>query len=133
MFSSDQADMAKLTGQLSKQFSLRARFLLVACLMLPSLPNAAGPSFSETEDSCKTIKSTGGTVGKDGTATPEDIQAVAALRNSVESSPLYVIPAAAGVAACTVNVNEGVIMLEYRFRNGGRLTVKRDLLGTPSR
>jgi hypothetical protein len=52
---------------------------------------------------------------------------VAALKSSVESGPLYVIPAAAGVAACTASVAEGaIIMLEYRFKDGGRLDVKRD-------
>jgi hypothetical protein len=121
MFSSDQADMGKLTGQLSKQFSVRARFLLVACLVLPSLPNAAEPSSAKVADSCNGINSSGGT------ATTEEIQTIRALRSAVESGPLYVIPAAAGVAACTVSVDEGAIILEYRFRNGGRLTVKRDL------
>jgi hypothetical protein len=32
----------------------------------------------------------------------------------------------AGIAACTVSVDEGAIMLEYRFKDGGRLNVKRD-------
>jgi hypothetical protein len=41
-------------------------------------------------------------------------------------SPLYTIPATAGVAACSINVESGVITLEYRFKEGGRLHVKRD-------
>ncbi len=59
--------------------------------------------------------------------TPEEAGTLAALRRNVESGPLYTIPAAAGVSACSVGVKSGVITLEYQFKDGGRLHVKRDL------
>ena len=51
---------------------------------------------------------------------------MATLRSNVEGGPLYTIPATGGVAACSVNVESGVITLEYQFKDGGRLHVKRD-------
>lgn len=50
-----------------------------------------------------------------------------ALRRSVENGPLFTIPAAAaGVASCHVRHDSSVIELEYRFKDGGWLHVKRD-------
>jgi hypothetical protein len=49
------------------------------------------------------------------------------LRRSVEKGPLYTVPAAAaGVASCHVRYDSAVIELEYRFKDGGWLHVKRD-------
>ncbi len=57
---------------------------------------------------------------------PRDAGTISALRGNVERGPLYTIPAAAGIAACGVSVESGAITLEYRFKEGRRLHVKRD-------
>ena len=104
--------------QLVKRFSIWSGIFLVACSAPPlSSQNAAPPPSLTATDLCKVA---------DGTATPQDVSTIAALRSNVERGPLYTIPAAAGVVACSVNVESGVITLEYRFKEGGRLHVKRD-------
>ena len=58
---------------------------------------------------------------------PPDVEGVAALRRGVEMGPLYTTQATrAGVAGCRISRESGVIALEYRFRDGGWLRVKRD-------
>ena len=96
--------------QLAKRVLIWGGILLAACSTLPS------PSSGLT-DLCKFT---------DGTATPRDVSTITALRSNVESGPLYTIPAAAGVAACGISVESGVITLEYQFKDGGQLHVKRD-------
>ena len=90
--------------------------LLAAC----SVPPAPGqtPAPPSTLVAC---------VGADAAATPNDVSALADLRRSVEAGPLY----AAGVTAsalvmCRVRLESGVMALEYEFRDGGWLHVKRD-------
>lgn len=48
------------------------------------------------------------------------------MRRGVESEKLFAVPAVAGVASCTVQYAAGATQLEYRFKNGGWLTAKRD-------
>lgn len=103
-------------------FSISGCVLLSACLISPWGSIAATPS-PDAAGPCKAVNRTG---EPNGPGTAQEVQAVAALKSSVESGPLYVIPASAGVAACTVSVDEGAIMLEYRFKDGGWLNVKRD-------
>lgn len=105
--------------QLAKQFLILSGIMLVACSALPlSSQNMAPlPLPLAVTDSCKVA---------DGTPTAQEAGTISALRSNVESGPLYTIPAAAGVSACSINVGQGVITLEYRFKDGGRLHVKRD-------
>ena len=64
----------------------------------------------------------------EGTPSPGDAASALALQRSVETSPLYTIPASTeGVAACRIRYQpDGVLGLEYRFRGGGSLHVTRD-------
>src|SRR3989442_3033301 len=58
---------------------------------------------------------------------PKDAVTIASLRRTVEMGPLYTIPATrSGVASCRIGYEEGVITLEYTFRDDGWLRVKRD-------
>lgn len=100
-----------------RQFSIWVCVLLAACSATPPQgQNAAAPTLAAT-DLCKI---------QGGALTLQESAAVAVLRSNVESGLLYTIPAAAGVSACGISVKSGVIMLEYRFKDGGRLHVKRD-------
>ena len=104
--------------QLAKRVSIWGGILLAACSALPpSGQNATLPPSLVATDLCKIA---------DGTATLQDVKTINALRGNVERGPLYTIPAAAGVAACGISVESGAIMLEYQFRDGGQLHVKRD-------
>jgi hypothetical protein len=61
------------------------------------------------------------------TITPQDATALAALRQSVETGPLYLAAAApSGVATCRIDRRSGATALEYRFRDGGWLRAQRD-------
>ena len=92
---------------------------LVACLIstgcspLPSLSQSAPPA-AATECS----------VGGGGKLAPEDADAVAALRRTVEKSPLYEASAGKrGVASCTVTSESGERIVNYTFRDGGWMRV----------
>jgi hypothetical protein len=66
-------------------------------------------------------------VVEDHTLAPQEVDAIAALRRTVEAGPLYTIPATSeGVRSCRAAYEAGVIALEYSFRDGGWLRVKRD-------
>jgi hypothetical protein len=56
----------------------------------------------------------------------KDKDAITQLRRTVETGPLYGIPAASGVGSCSAASEAGVITIEYKFRNGAWLRVKRD-------
>jgi hypothetical protein len=63
----------------------------------------------------------------DNTMSPQELEAVADLQRSVQSAPLYATSAAhADVETCHVGYASGVITMEYRFRDGSSLRVKRD-------
>ena len=58
---------------------------------------------------------------------PQQVDTVTALRRTAEMGPLFAVPAArAGLAECNINYESGLIALEYRFRDGSWLRVKRD-------
>lgn len=104
--------------QRSIQLSILAGILLASCSAFslgenapPLPPPLAGAALCSAEDA---------------TATPQEIGTMRSLRSNVESGPLYTIPAATGVAKCRARVESGVITLEYQFRDGGWLHVKRD-------
>lgn len=52
--------------------------------------------------------------------------AVATLRRSVEAGPLYAIANATGLSTCRATFASGMMELEYGFRDGASLSVKRD-------
>jgi hypothetical protein len=57
---------------------------------------------------------------------PRDAEAVASLRRTVESGPLYTLAAAnGGIAACRAANESGTITLDYNLKDGGWLRVKR--------
>jgi hypothetical protein len=90
---------------------LGAMMLLVAACSMPSF------SGQDTAQSATIPCAPGGQVSAD----------LAALQRAVETSPLYTIPAVTlGVAECHVRDESGVMALEYRFKDGGWLHVKRD-------
>jgi len=61
-----------------------------------------------------------------GTATsPQDQDAAARLRATVERSPFYAVAARIGVKACHANQSSDELKLEYTFRDGGWLHVTR--------
>lgn len=104
-------------GPLAKRIPTGSFILLVACVVLLVGQNPALSSEEKSAYSCS--NTTGG-------LPPEEQGIVAALRNSVESGPLYSIPARAGVGTCSIHEQSGVIRMEYRFKDGGSLHVKRD-------
>ena len=66
-------------------------------------------------------------VDADAAATPHDASALAALRRSVETGPLYAAAVtASAVVMCRVRLESGLMSLEYHFRDGAWLHVKRD-------
>ncbi len=63
----------------------------------------------------------------EGKPSSQDDAAAAALRRSVETTPLYTIPAARGLVACRVRYRPaGEIVLEYTFRGHAWLRVTRN-------
>ena len=98
---------------LAQLFFISVGVLLAAC----SMPSPGQVAASPVEVSCKSAE---------GIALPE-MSTIVALRRNMEMGPLYTVPAvAAGVAECHIGYASGVIALEYRFRDGGWLRVKRD-------
>ena len=63
----------------------------------------------------------------EGKPSPQDAAMAKALQLNLENSPLYTIPAATGLITCYIRYYpEGAIDLDYHFRAGARLQVKRD-------
>lgn len=63
----------------------------------------------------------------EGKPTEEDKFTARELQRNVEAGPFYTIPAAHGLASCHIRYQaEAVVVLEYRFNEGGLLWVKRD-------
>lgn len=98
---------------LARLFLILGGALLLACSETLPRQVAASPP---VDVSCKS---------GEGVALPE-MGTIVALQRNVEKGPLYTVPAAAGVAECRIGYESGVIALEYRFRDGGWLRVKRD-------
>ena len=99
----------------ARLFFVCGGLLLAACSTVP-LPgqNATTPPAPQC-------------VGAEKAVPPKDADTIASLRRTVEMGPLYTIPATrSGVTACRIGYDEGVITLEYTFRDGGWLHVKRD-------
>ena len=99
----------------ARLFLIWSSLLLGACSAVPSLKQAAtAPPVPQ----CVAPKTP---------ISPEDTETIATLRHSIEMGPLYTVPATrSGVAACRIQYEDGVITLEYSFRDGGWLHVKRD-------
>ncbi|MES2355107.1 MAG: hypothetical protein V4568_12050 [Pseudomonadota bacterium] len=89
--------------------------LLAACSSLP--PVSALVAQKSKGVSCTTTGET---------APPQSELAIIALRHTVETGPLYTIPAAEGVVSCSVRHEPDTIAIEYQFKNGGWLRVKRN-------
>src|SRR3989442_12106916 len=99
----------------AKLFFVWSSLLLAACSTLPlARQSAATPVVPEC-------------VAAENAISPQHADTIASLRHSIEMGPLYTIPATrSGVAACRIQYEDGVITLEYSFRDGGWLHVKRD-------
>jgi hypothetical protein len=66
-------------------------------------------------------------VAAEGGTSPQDPEALASLRRSVETGPFYTISASTSVvAACRVSRDADAITLDYTFRDGGSLRVTRN-------
>ena len=63
-----------------------------------------------------------------GKLSPQKAAAIKALQRNIETSPLYTIPAnTKGLVACSISYQpDGVIKLEYQFREGSWLHVTHD-------
>lgn len=97
------------------QFLVWSGILLAAC-SAPSLSRQGGASAAAPQCVVENL-----------TLSAQEVDAIAALRRSVETGPLFTIPAtSAGVASCRAGYTTGVIALDYSFRDGGWLRVKRD-------
>ena len=113
MLSFDWMDFVRLKRH---RLSVCGGVLLAACSVAPAPSQiAAGPSMFVA---C---------VDADAAATPHDASALAALRRSVETGPLYAAAVtASAVVTCRVRRELGVMALEYQFGDGGWVHVKRD-------
>ena len=113
MLSSDRMDRVRLAVH---RWWVCGGVLLAACSVPPA------PSQTTATPSAPVA-----CVGADTAATPHDASALAALRRSVETGPLYAAAvAASAVVMCRVRLESGVMALEYQFRDAGWLHVKRD-------
>jgi hypothetical protein len=111
MRSSDLADRVSL---LARQLLVVASVLSTACSPVPVASQSPA-----TSSAPECVAAEGGT-------SPQDADALASLRRSVETGPFYTISAAkTGVAACRVSREADAMTLEYTFRDGGWLRVKR--------
>jgi hypothetical protein len=57
---------------------------------------------------------------------PAEVGNLAALLSAIEAAPIYITAAVAGVSECNIRSKSGAIPMEYRFKDGGWLHVKRD-------
>ena len=113
MLSSDRMNRVRLAAQ---RWWVCGGVLLAACSVPPAPSQATAPPSALI--AC---------VGADAAATPSDVGALAALRRSVEAGPLYAAAVnASAVVMCRLRLESGGIALEYQFRDGGWLHVKRD-------
>ena len=59
-------------------------------------------------------------------ATAKDASDGAAFRSGVEAGPLFAVSSPAGLAACEITYEPGIVALEYRFRDGAVLRASHD-------
>jgi len=93
-----------------------AGFLLATCSATPAFTgNATAPL---PPVSCAAVE---------GKPSEQDLLTSQALQRNIETSPLYTIPAANGLTSCRIRyLADAVVVLEYQFKEGGWLHVKRD-------
>ena len=103
--------------RLTTWFALCGGIWLAACSGTPA--SNATTTAESSPASCTVVE---------GKPSPQEAATAEALQRNIETSPLYTIPASTtGLAACRVRYQpDGVIALEYQFRKGGWLHVKRD-------
>jgi len=88
-----------------------AGFLLAACAATPALTGNAPAPCTATE----------------GRPSAQDLLTAQGLQRNIETSPLYTIPAANGLASCRIRYQaDAVVVLEYQFKGGDWLHVRRD-------
>jgi len=97
-------------------FELCGGILLVACT--GALTSSGNTNAAHSSASCAIVE---------GKPSLQDAGLAKALQRNIETSPLYSIPATSGLPICRIRYYpEGAIGLEYHFREGGWLQVKRD-------
>jgi len=93
-----------------------AGFLLATCSATPALTGNATPPLPPA--SCAVVE---------GKPSAQDLLTAQELQRNIKTSPLYTIPAANGLASCRIRYqDDAVVVLEYQFKEGGWLHVKRD-------
>jgi hypothetical protein len=102
----------KLTTVVLQVFS---SVLLVACATTPQQDKSSSAAGSIA---CG---------GMESASSPQQAARTIELRRSVESEKLFTIPASAGIASCSVKYADAATQIEYLFKAGGTLTVKRDM------
>jgi hypothetical protein len=96
---------------------LTAILLLTACSTSPGDRSAAQAAGQAAAPDCIV----------DQGVSAADAEAARSLRTTIEGGPLYRAAAAdSEVAACRVTSESGAITLEYSFRDGGSMRVRRD-------
>jgi len=91
-----------------------ATLLLTAC----SMP----PVASQTTSTAPAADCVGPQAG----VSPQNAEAAGTLRRAVEMGPLYVTLVANRVVSCRIGTDSSAITLEYTFRDGSSLRVRRD-------
>ncbi len=109
---SSKAKSMKLKAIASQVF-LFSSTLLVACSATPQQDKSGSATGSF---SCGGMES----------ASSQQAARTIELRRSVESEKLFAIPASTGLASCTVQYAGDATQIDYLFKAGGSLTVKRD-------
>jgi len=99
------------------RFCVWSCIFLIACSSLPSHSDQSISGELNAEDLCKVQGNARISV---------ESSTLAAFRNAIESGPIYGVAAAAGVSSCSIRSESGAVLIEYHFKDGGRLHVKRD-------
>lgn len=107
----------------SRQTQAFIRFVLCGSLFLTACSGNQAPSSNNdkagTSNSCTVLA---------GKPSSQEVALAAALKQAIETSPFYTIPAASkGLPSCDLRFNpDGEMELEYHFLDGNWLQVKRN-------
>jgi hypothetical protein len=107
----------------SSEFAKRASQALVFVLLLGVLGCAAAPSVAPAV----TVAAAAAPCAASGGDTKEASPGAQELLRSVQASPLFAVAIApAGIASCTLAVEDGQTTISYESSNGNRLVIRRD-------
>lgn len=112
-----KAQLMKLKAIASQVF-LFSSVLLAACAATPHTPQQDKNGSTTESIACG---------GMESASSPGQTTRTIELRRSIESEKLFSIPASAGLTSCTVKYDGDATQIDYLFKAGGSLTVKRDM------